>query len=82
MVPLSRDTNAAAEQVQLEIYRRMPAWRKAALVADGWCSARDLARAGLRHRHPNATPVELQRRLMSLLLGDALAERAFGPDGF
>jgi hypothetical protein len=28
------DTDPAAEKVQLEIFRRMPAWRKVELVAD------------------------------------------------
>lgn len=42
-------------------------------------TVRDLAIAGLRQRHPDDTPLQRQRRLASLLLGDVLAERVYGP---
>jgi hypothetical protein len=78
---LSRDTDARAEQVQVEILRRMPAWRKAELVDDAWRTGCALALAGLRARYPGASRDELQRRLMDLLLGEATAARVFGPLG-
>jgi len=42
-------------------------------------ASRRLATAGLRRRHPGASPAELQRYLADLLLGDALAALAYGP---
>jgi hypothetical protein len=38
-----------------------------------------LALAGLRDRHPGASPDELRRRLADVLLGADLAERVYGP---
>ena len=48
---LSRDTSPEAEAVQLEIYRRMPGWRKLELMAEANQRAREQALAGLRLRH-------------------------------
>jgi hypothetical protein len=41
-------------------------------------TVRQLALTGLRSRHPDADPVELQARLADLLYGRAVAERLFG----
>jgi hypothetical protein len=76
---LSRDTDPQAEAVQLEIYRRMPSWRKFQLVNDAILTSRQLALAGLRSRHPEAGPEELKRRLMDLLHGEELARKIWGP---
>jgi hypothetical protein len=76
---LSRDTSPDAEEVQIEIYRRMPARRKLELVAEENRKARELALAGLRQRHPDAGPEELFRRLMDLTLGEELAAEVYGP---
>lgn len=75
---LSPDTDPAAEAVQLEIYRRMPAGRKIQLVFEAIDMSRALALAGLRSRHPEASPEEIRRRLMGLWLGEELATRAYG----
>jgi hypothetical protein len=76
---LSRDTSPEAEAVQIEIYRRMSPRRKLELVAEENRKARELALAGLRQRHPTATPQELFRRLMDLTLGEELAAEVYGP---
>lgn len=47
------------------------------MVADGWECSRELALAGLRWRHPEASEQTLQRRLTWLLLGDELALRVY-----
>lgn len=78
---LSRDTTPEAEAVQLEIYRRMPAWRKLEIMEEANRNTRELALAGLRMRHPDAGPEELFRRLMDLTLGEELAEEVYGPLG-
>ena len=51
-------------------------WR---MVAELNASVRALALAGLRQRYPHADEAELRRRLAGLLLGEALAERTYGP---
>jgi hypothetical protein len=73
------DTSPAAAAVQVAIYRAMPAWRKIELVAELNKTARTLALAGLRRRHPNDSPQRLQRRLHGLILGEELATKAYGP---
>lgn len=75
----SPDTDPQAEAVQLEIYRRMPAGRKIQLVFEANEMSRAFAMAGLRSRHPQAGPEEVQRRLFGLLLGEELATRVYGP---
>lgn len=77
--PLSRDTDPRAEAVQMDILRRMSEAEKVALVMDANRCTEELTMAGLRMRHPEAGPAELRRRLFGLLLGEELAERAFGP---
>jgi hypothetical protein len=76
---LSPDTDPEAERVQIEIFRRMPAWRKIQLVDEANQLARQLSLAGLRQRHPEAGPEELRRRLMGLQLGEELATEVYGP---
>ena len=75
---LAQDTPAQVEQVQIELLRRMPPWRKLALVGELTRTVRELALSGLRQRHPNDTPAQLRRRLADLILGSDLAARAYG----
>lgn len=75
----SPDTDREAEAVQLEIYRRMPTWRKIQLVFEALEMSRALTLAGLRSRHPQAGPEEIRRRLLGLSLGEELATRVYGP---
>jgi hypothetical protein len=76
---LSEDTDPEAEKVQLEILRRMPAWKKFELVSEAIETSRVLAMAGLRHRYSNAPPEELHRRFLDLWLGEELASEVYGP---
>lgn len=76
---LSPDTDPAAEAIQLEIYRRMPAGRKIELVFEANEMALAFATAGLRSRYPQAGPEEIRRRLRGLQLGEELATRVYGP---
>ncbi len=73
------DTSPEAEAFQLELYRRMPAWRKIELVDDAIRTSRHLAMMGLRSRHPGESIDKLRRRLCGLVLGEELAERVYGP---
>jgi hypothetical protein len=76
---LAADTHAAAERLQLAIYRDMTPARKLQLVLEAMQLSRDLALAGLRARHPAAAPGELRRRLFGLELGEELATKVYGP---
>ncbi len=76
---LSADTDPAAERVQMAIFRDMAPARKIQLVVEAIAASRDLALAGLRARHPGASPEELRRRLFGLELGEELACRVYGP---
>jgi len=79
MATLSRDTSPEAEAVMLEVFRAMPAWRRLEILDEACQTATELARAGLRSRHPEASPEKIERLLMDLVLGDELARAAFGP---
>ncbi len=73
------DTSPDAEAVLLEIYRRMPAWKKIRIVEDENRTSRRLAMMGLRSRHPDESDRMLKRRLLGLLLGEADATTVYGP---
>lgn len=75
---MNRDTSPEAEAVLVRLWRETPGWRKWELMEDMNRTARALALAGLRRRHPDAGPEELRRRLADLLLGPELAALAFG----
>jgi hypothetical protein len=79
MSTLFPDTRPEAEQVQIELLRQAPAWRKLEMVGQTDQTLRTLALSGLRQRHPGATPEKLRRRLADLLLGPTLAAQAYGP---
>jgi hypothetical protein len=42
-----------------------------------WPSARELAIAGIKQRHPQADAQEIRHRLAALLYGDEVADRIF-----
>lgn len=73
------DTSPEAEAVLFKLWRETPAWRKLEMMESLNQGARQLALMGLRQRFPDASPEELQRRLASILLGEDLASRVYGP---
>jgi len=79
MAVLFADTSPEVEQLQIELLRRTPPWRKLEMVGQLNETARTFALSGLRQRHPQATPQELRRRLADLLLGVELARQVYGP---
>ncbi len=76
---MNMDTSPEAEAILFKFWREAPAWRKLELMEDLNRTARMLALAGLRDRHPDASPQELCRRLADILLGEELAEKVYGP---
>ena len=71
------DTHPEMEALQIELLRSAPPWRKMEMLAALNSSARSLALAGLRQRHPQASEAELRRLLADLLLGPDLARKIF-----
>lgn len=76
---MNADTTPEAEAVLFDLWHETPGWRKWEMMEALNRSTRELALAGLRQRHPQATADELRRRLADLLLGPELAAEVYGP---
>ncbi len=76
---LHRDTHPDVEKLLYDRQRMVPAWRKLQQVGEMNAAVKSLAMSGLRKRHPDAGPAELQRRLADLFLGPELARLVYGP---
>ena len=74
---LSLDTSPEIERLQIEGWRRMSPAQKAATVTGLTQMVFDLARAGIRQRHPDASPREQRLRLAIITLGPELARQVF-----
>jgi hypothetical protein len=74
---LNRDTSPDIERMQIEAWRRMTPEQKAAIVTGLTRATFNLTLAGIRHRHPEASPHEQRLRLALITLGGDLARRAF-----
>ena len=66
------------EALQIRLWRQASPTRKMHMLAQLNASARLVALAGLRSRHPTATETELRRRLADLVLGEELARKVYG----
>jgi hypothetical protein len=75
---LYSDTDPKIEQMQIELIRRMPPWKKIAIVDGLNETVRNLAITGIKQRHPNATPEQVYRMLAELMLGSELAQEVYG----
>lgn len=73
------DTSARTAQVRSQLFRAMSPAQKSAAVMEMSEEARELARSGIRHRHPEYSADDVEHALHRLLSGDALADRAW-PD--
>ncbi|MFH1633290.1 MAG: hypothetical protein ABIG63_04660 [Chloroflexota bacterium] len=76
------DTHPEIGRIQIDWMRTAPAWKKADMLGQMYQTMKQLALAGLRHRYPNASNVELRRRLADLILGPELAEKVYGAMSF
>jgi hypothetical protein len=75
--PLAADTPLDVEARQVRAWRAMSAADQAALVAGLSQTAFDVARAGVRQRHPLASEREVFLRMAMLTLGLDLAARVY-----
>jgi hypothetical protein len=71
------DTTPEARRVQDDLCRRMPLGRRLELVFDMYDTAQQLALAGLRMQHPEATEEELWHLWARQHLGDELYEEVY-----
>jgi len=76
---LAEDTDPAAERVLFQLLREATPARKMRMILEANRTARALALAGLRERHPGDPPERIRRRLADLWLGPELAAKAYGP---
>jgi hypothetical protein len=72
-----RDTSAAAERVQQHVFGRMSGSDRVARAFEMSEQAREIARAGIRARHPDYDALDVEQALRRLLLGDDLVRRAW-----
>lgn len=77
MSALFPDTHPKMEAMQIEIIRRMPSWKKIAIMEGLNETVKTLTISGIKERHPNATPREVQRMLAELMLGVELAQKVY-----
>jgi hypothetical protein len=59
----ARDTSPAAAEVQYESYRRLGPAGRFNVAAELTNVVREMARAGIRKRHPEYTPEQVSRQL-------------------
>jgi hypothetical protein len=79
-VRLFLDTDEDAEQVLIEMARRVPVSKKLDMVWSISDSVRDLARIGIRQRYPNATDEEMHCRLAALVFDRETVMTVYGWD--
>lgn len=78
MTALYSDTHPQMEALQIELIRRMPPWKKIAMVDSLNETVKTLALEGVKQRHPEATPEQLRRILADTMLGVELAQKVYG----
>jgi hypothetical protein len=71
------DTSADSRRVLAQVFRGMSPADKLSMVEEMSNDARELSRCGIRTRHPEYEPDEVEHALHRLLLGDDLADRAW-----
>jgi hypothetical protein len=71
------DTSQDAYEIQLRGYRQMSPAHKSELVAELSETVRELAREGIRQRHPDYDAADVDRALVALLYGADVVRRLF-----
>ncbi len=64
------DTSAEAQLVIDEIYRQMTPQRKSEIMNEMIEDVRELARSGIRNRHPEYSPDDVEIAMFRLWVGD------------
>jgi len=76
---MSLDTDARAAAVQLEVLRRLSAEERARITIEMSEQAFEVARQGIRQRHPEHTDEDVRLAFLRLLHGDDVVRRIY-PD--
>jgi hypothetical protein len=79
MSQLFPDTDPKFEELQIELLRQAPPWRKLEMVWEMNAAVRTMVLIGLRARHPSDSPEMIERRLADLLLGTEMAAKVYQP---
>ncbi len=74
------DTGTDAEQVQLDIVRRTPVWKKCAQIVELNRTLRALVLADIRRQHPRADDREVRRLYAMRLLPSELVAQVYGKE--
>jgi hypothetical protein len=74
---LAHDTSPEIHAAQLQAYRRMGAAARARVAGDLSNATREMARAGIRSRHPEYREDQVELALRRIILGDDLFRRAW-----
>jgi len=82
MSALYSDTHPKMEALQIQLWRKASPTQKMNMLAQLNASARLLALTGLRTQNPQATEIELRRKLADLLLGQELARKVYGEPSY
>jgi hypothetical protein len=74
---LPADTTLEAIRVQHEIYRRMPAERRLRMALQMSDAIRRVSAEGVRSRHPEYTPRQVELAVIRMMVGEELFRRAY-----
>jgi hypothetical protein len=80
MKPLSPDTTADAQRMQIQLMRRLSPTEKLRLAFELTDAMRGLILADLKRRFPEADDAEIRRRFIARVLSRHDVIRAFGFD--
>ena len=81
MLRYYQDTDPKIEQMQIDLIRKMPSWKKIAAVDDLNETVRALATSGIKEEYPNASPDQIRRILADRILGPELAAKVYDHAG-
>ena len=79
-MPGKSDTDPIMEPILIEGYRKMSSAEKLKMALEMSETIRDLAKTGIKKRHPGISDEELLKRLGALLLGRELSIKVNGWD--
>jgi hypothetical protein len=71
------DTSAEIDAMQVDAFRRLGGAERMAIAFRLTGMVRDLAMAGIRHRHPDYDAAQTRMAYARLTLGDAVVREAF-----
>ncbi len=77
---ISKDTDAEAHAVQIELLKRLGGSGRVDLPASMSEQAREISRSGIRARHPEYSEKQVHDALSKMLLGEALFRAVFSKE--